>query len=86
MRRSSMKLSAVTEHNTDPNMIITIVSIGRELLPRLSMYQILAAGAFIVGHAAPCPLGEVRRNRSFLLGNYRPEVDCRYVKWGGERT
>jgi hypothetical protein len=46
-----MKLSAVTEHNTDPNMIITIVSIGRGLLPRLSMYQTLAAGAFMVGHA-----------------------------------
>ena len=28
-------------------MIITIVSIGRELLPRLSMYQTLAARAFV---------------------------------------
>lgn len=35
IRRSSIKLSAVTEHNTEPNMIITIISIGRELLPRL---------------------------------------------------
>ena len=34
MRRSSMKLSAVIAHSTDPNEIITIVSIGRGLLPR----------------------------------------------------
>jgi len=29
MRRSSMKLNAVIAHSTDPNEIITIVSIGR---------------------------------------------------------
>ena len=37
MRRSSMKLSAVIAHSTDPNEIITIVSIGRGLLPRLPL-------------------------------------------------
>jgi len=81
-----MKLSAVTEHNTDPNIIITIVSIRRGLLPHLSMYQTLAAVAFIVDTPRRALWAKWRqRNRSFLLGNYRPEVDCRYVKRGGER-
>jgi len=34
MRRSSIKIKALIEHSTDPNIIITIVSIGRGLLPR----------------------------------------------------
>jgi hypothetical protein len=58
MRRSSMKLSADTEHNTDPNMIITIVSIGRELLPHLPMYQTLSAG---VGHGTSFLTGSCER-------------------------
>jgi hypothetical protein len=37
MRRSSMKFSAVIAHSTDPNEIITIMSIGRGLLPRLPL-------------------------------------------------
>jgi hypothetical protein len=54
-----MKFSAVTEHSTDPNMIITNNIHWRGLPPRLSMYQTLAAGAFIVGHAAVCLWAEV---------------------------
>jgi hypothetical protein len=34
MRRSSMKLNAVIVHNTDKNMIITLVSIGAGSFPR----------------------------------------------------
>jgi hypothetical protein len=84
MRRSSMKHSPLTEHNTDPNMIITIVSIGRGLLPRcLIASQAHAAGAPGVGHAACAQLTKWRqRIRPFLVGDSRPGVACGHATRG----
>jgi hypothetical protein len=47
MRRSSMKFSAVIVHNTDANMIITLVSIGVGSCPDHHCIKDLGQGASV---------------------------------------
>src|SRR5437588_5896062 len=68
MRRSSMKLSADTEHNTDPNMIITIVSIGRKLLPPLVNVSDICGRCIYSRTRCGVPFGRGKGTAHFFSG------------------
>lgn len=72
MRRSSMKQRAVTEHRTEPNIVITIVFIGRGLLSRLSVHYNLTRAQLQRNNTARVLI--IRERRLHWLNKGRPFV------------